>query len=160
MHFISHVRNNVSFKLIETETENTIDVLSKELDIDNSPFTQEVDLDAGKYTFIIYKEPSYGSVHNTGDYRFTFDKVEFNRSLSEKAVVESVDSDRIGNDDKAVLKGSNTEKNESSKKDSRDLNAEMLGSLADVFNILAGTKLSFIAKLVMGITFVISMLKG
>ena len=160
LHFISYVRNNVSFKLIETETENAIDVLSRELDIDNSPFTQEVDLNAGKYTFIVYKEPSYGSVHNTGEYRFTFDKVELSRSSPEKAVVESIDSKRGEYDNKTVLKGHNSENTESMKKDSHDLKAEMLGSLADVFNILAGTKLSFIAKLLMGISVVISMLKN
>ena len=104
LHFISYVRNNVSFKLIETETENAIDVLSKELDIDNSPFTQEVDLNAGKYTFIVYKEPSYGSVHNTGEYRFTFDKVELSRSSPEKAVVDGGGKITTSNDSAVIYK--------------------------------------------------------
>lgn len=104
LHFISHVRNNVSFKLIETETENAIDVLSKELDIDNSPFTQEVDLNAGKFTFIVYKEPSYGSVHNTGEYRFTFDKVELSRSSPEKAVVDGGGKITTSNDSTVIYK--------------------------------------------------------
>lgn len=104
LHFISKVRNNVSFKLIETETENTINVLSKELAIDKSPFTQEVDLDSGKYTFIVYKEPSYGSVHNTGKYRFSFDKVQMTRMVPEKTIDKTYENTSNENNVDKVIK--------------------------------------------------------
>lgn len=104
LHFISKVRNDVSFKLIETDTENIIGAFSKELSFEDSPFTQVVDLRAGKYTFIVYKEPSYGSVHNTGKYRFTFDKVEVSRILPEKAVVDGGGKIITSNDSFVIYK--------------------------------------------------------
>lgn len=160
LHFISYVRNNVSFKLIETETENAIDVLSKELDIDNSPFTQEVDLNAGKYTFIVYKEPSYGSVHNTGEYRFTFDKVELSRSLPEKAGVDGDKHNVMKDDGKNFeLENVHKENNKLDKIARLNIGIAILGGVASIFGILASTKLNFMVKSIIAIIVIMLMVK-
>ena len=153
LHFISKVRNDVSFKLIETDTENIIGAFSKELSFEDSPFTQEVDLSAGKYTFIVYKEPSYGSVHNTGKYRFSVDKVEWAQSISEQVAVKRYENYdvRNGNTKKITKQIDDKDNNKGNYKELLDEKLKIIGGLAAVFTILAGTRLNFIAKLIIAL---------
>ena len=74
LRFITHVDRYVGIKLMETDTENTIKALTSRISIADNPFTRSVDLRAGQYTFIVYRERSGGNVDNTGTYKFTFTK--------------------------------------------------------------------------------------
>ena len=72
LHFISYVDKKVCFRLLD-EDEVAIKPFSKILLKNYSPFTKQVMLDAGRYTFVVYKYYTNNSFTNTGRFKFKFD---------------------------------------------------------------------------------------
>lgn len=75
LHFISHIEKYVRIELRDSD-ENVIRPFSKRIYVQQSPFTETVTLNKGRYTFTIFKFKSSNSTSNTGDYRFKFESVE------------------------------------------------------------------------------------
>ncbi len=101
LHFVTHVNRYVSIKLMESETENPITALSGRISIDDNPINRSVDLKAGNYTFIVYKERPGGNVDNTGDYKFVFTKenivAEVERPREENKKQLTMPSENVAN---------------------------------------------------------------
>ena len=72
LHFISYIDKKVYFKLLD-EDEIAIKPFSKLLLKNYSPFREQVMLDAGRYTFVVYKYYTNNAFSNTGKFKFKFD---------------------------------------------------------------------------------------
>lgn len=75
LHFISHIEKYVGIELRDSD-ENVIRPFSKRIYVQQSPFTETVTLNKGRYTFTIFKFKSSSTTSNTGDYKFKFESVE------------------------------------------------------------------------------------
>lgn len=72
LHFISYIDKKIYFKLLD-EDEMAIKPFCKLLLRKYSPFTEQVMLDAGNYTFVVYKYYTNNAFSNTGKFKFKFD---------------------------------------------------------------------------------------
>lgn len=75
LHFISHIEKYVDIELRDAD-ENIIRPFSKRISSTQSPFTETVTLNKGRYTFTIFKLKSRSTASNTGDYKFKFESVK------------------------------------------------------------------------------------
>lgn len=121
LNFKSNIDNNVSIKLIETETENSIKPFEKIIIKRYSPCNIEADLSAKAYTFLVLQHRPIGSVNNTGTYSFVMNTLDEPVPVVEKTVTDTstpapkqpiIKSGSANNDD-SIKQGSDT--NETSK---------------------------------------------
>lgn len=116
LNFKSNIDNNVSIKLIETETENSIKPFEKTIVKRFSPCNIEADLSAKAYTFLVLQHRPIGSVNNTGTYSFVMNTVDESVPVVEKTVTatstpapkQQIIKSGSANNDNSVKQGSDT----------------------------------------------------
>lgn len=121
LNFKSNIDNKVSIKLIETETENSIEPFKETIDKRYSPCNIEADLSAKAYTFLVLQHRPIGSVNNTGTYSFVMNTVDESVPVVEKTVTatstpapkQQIIKSGSANNDDSIKQGSDT--NETSK---------------------------------------------
>ncbi len=121
LNFKSNIDNKVSIKLIETETENSIEPFKETIVKRSSPCNIEADLSAKAYTFLVLQHRPIGSVNNTGTYSFVMNTVDEPVPVVEKTVTDtstpapkqSIIKSGSANNDDSIKQGSDT--NETSK---------------------------------------------
>lgn len=121
LNFKSNIDNKVSIKLIETETENSIEPFKETIVKRYSPCNIEADLSAKTYTFLVLQHRPIGSVNNTGTYSFVMNKLDESVPVVEKTVTatstpapkQPIIKSGSANNDNSVKQGSDT--NETSK---------------------------------------------
>ncbi|WP_293556987.1 hypothetical protein [Phascolarctobacterium sp.] len=121
LNFKSNIDNKVSIKLIETETENSIEPFKETIVKRSSPCNIEADLSAKAYTFLVLQHRPIGSVNNTGTYSFVMNTLDESVPVVEKTVTvtstpapkQQIIKSGSANNDNSVKQGSDT--NETSK---------------------------------------------
>lgn len=172
LNFKSNIDNKVSIKLIETETENSIEPFKETIVKRSSPCNIEADLSAKAYTFLVLQHRPIGSVNNTGTYSFVMNTVDETVPVVEKTVTDTstpapkqpiIKSGSANNDD-SIKQGSDT--NETSKqvssidKQSEKTNINSGDDTRDLLSLVAdlGTILDYVlAKRLMFAFFVVIM---
>lgn len=116
LNFKSNIDNKVSIKLIETETENSIEPFKETIVKRSSPCNIEADLSAKAYTFLVLQHRPIGSVNNTGTYSFVMNTVDEPVPVVEKTVTDTstpapkqqIIKSGSPNNDNSVKQGSDT----------------------------------------------------
>lgn len=158
LNFKSNIDNKVSIKLIETETENSIEPFKETIVKRYSPCNIEADLSAKTYTFLVLQHRPIGSVNNTGTYSFVMNKLDESVPVVEKTVTatstpapkQPIIKSGSANNDNSVKQGSDT--NETSKqvssidKQSEKTNINSGDDTRDLLSLVAdlGTILDYV----------------
>lgn len=158
LNFKSNIDNKVSIKLIETETENSIEPFKETIVKRSSPCNIEADLSAKAYTFLVLQHRPIASVNNTGTYSFVMNKVDEPVPVVEKTVTDTstpapkqqIINSGSPNNDNSVKKGSDT--TETSKqvscidKKSEKTNTNSGDDIRDLFSLVTdlGTILDYV----------------
>ena len=116
LNFKSNIDNKVSIKLIETETENSIEPFKETIVKRSSPCNIEADLSAKVYTFLVLQHRPIGSVNNTGTYSFVMNTLDESVPVVEKTVTatstpapkQQIIKSGSANNDNSVKQGSDT----------------------------------------------------